>query len=237
MDLARAHANLKRLHELPAASYESTREMALAYLRAGCEMFGFRAGAIRGNDPIVYDPEGVLELPDVQLEARSLNGHGQVIFAGPRVSGEDSEILDLLVADLSRELSRLTVLGRLSFEARHDQLTGLPNRFHFMNLFETALQRARHGSEVLALLFLDLDRFKQVNDTLGHAIGDRILQEVAARLKCLLPSARDVVARMAGDEFMVVLTGLPDRTEPCWPAPASSTNFGKPIGWTDTSCL
>lgn len=210
MDLERAHANLKRLHELPAASYESSAEMALAYLRAGCEMFGFRAGAIRGSEPVIYDPEGVLESKDVRLDTRSLNSHGQVVFAGAQVSNEDSAILDLLARDLSRELSRQTTLGRLEFEARHDQLTGLPNRFHFMNLFEVELKRARRGSETLALVFLDLDRFKQVNDTLGHAMGDRILREVAARLKGLVSATRDLVARMAGDEFIVVLTGLPD---------------------------
>jgi diguanylate cyclase (GGDEF)-like protein len=86
----------------------------------------------------------------------------------------------------------------------------LPNRFHFLNLLEIALKQARTHSGLLALLFIDLDRFKQVNDTLGHAMGDRILQHVGSRLKSLLVSAGDLAARIAGDEFMVVLTGLPD---------------------------
>ncbi len=210
MDLARVNEKLKRLHELPAATYQSATELALAYLRAGCEMFGFQAGAIRGGDPIVYDPGDILKLPDLRVHAAPLNGHGQVVFAGSQISEEDSELFAMMVQDLSRELNRQTTLNRLSFEARHDQLTGLPNRFHFMNLFETALKRAVRRSEILALLFLDLDRFKQVNDTLGHLIGDRILQQVGFRLKTLLPSTRDLAARMAGDEFMVVLTGLPD---------------------------
>jgi diguanylate cyclase (GGDEF)-like protein len=210
MDLARANSRLKRLHDLPATAYRSPADLALAYLRAGCEMFGFRAAALRGNETVVYDPEGVLGSQAVRLQTRPLNGHGQMVFAGPQLSDEDSEILDLMVQDLSRELVRYSTLTRLSFEAQHDHLTGLPNRFHFMALFETALNRARHRSEMLALLFIDLDRFKQVNDTLGHAMGDRILQQIGARLKSMLPTPRDLAARMAGDEFMVVLTDIRD---------------------------
>ena len=187
MDLARANARLKRLHDLPAAVYQSPSDLALAYLRAGCEMFGFHAAALRGDENVVYDPEGIFQAPAPRLQARSLNGHGQVVFAGPQLSAEDSEILDLMVRDLSRELLRQTTLTRLSFEAQHDHLTGLPNRLHFMGLFETALKRAHRRSEMLALLFIDLDRFKQVNDTLGHAMGDRLLQQIGSRLKSLLP--------------------------------------------------
>jgi diguanylate cyclase (GGDEF)-like protein len=210
MDLARANARLKRLHDLPAAVYQSPADLALSYLRAGCEMFGFHAAALRGTENVVYDPAGVFQTATPRLQTRSLNGHGQVVFAGPQLSAEDTEILDLMLRDLSRELLRQTTLTRLSFEAQHDHLTGLPNRFHFMDLFETALKRARRRSEILALLFIDLDRFKQVNDTLGHAMGDRLLQKIGSRLKSLLPSARDLAARMAGDEFMVVLTGMFD---------------------------
>jgi diguanylate cyclase (GGDEF)-like protein len=210
MDLARANARLKRLHDLPANAYRSSADLALAYLRAGCEMFGFHAAALRGDESVVYDPEGVFQAPTPRLQTRSLNGHGQVVFAGPQLSAEDTEMLDLMVRDLSRELLRQATLTRLSFEAQHDHLTGLPNRFHFMDLFETSLRHARRRREILALLFIDLDRFKQVNDTLGHAMGDRLLQQIGSRLKSLLPSSRDLAARMAGDEFMVVLTGMFD---------------------------
>jgi len=206
--------DLRRLHELPGASYESAAELGLAYLRAGCDMFGFRAGAIRGREAVVYDPEGILQpsapSADVPLHERSLNGSGQLVFAGATLSDEDSEVLELLVRDLCRELDRRTTVTRLAFEAQHDHLTGLPNRFHFLSLLEAALQRARRGSGLLGLLFLDLDRFKQVNDTLGHAMGDRILQQMASRLESLLISPRDLAARIAGDEFMMVLTGLRD---------------------------
>ena len=64
-------------------------------------------------------------------------------------------------------------LDRLCFQARHDSLTALPNRVYFMELLETKLVEARQSAGQLAVLFIDLDRFKQINDTLGHAIGDR----------------------------------------------------------------
>lgn len=210
MDLTRANANLMRLRKLSADTYATAAELGLAYLRAGCDMFAFRAAAIRGTEAVVYDPEGVLESSAPVVHTRPLNGHGQVVFAGSPISGDDGELLEMLVKDLSRELHRQTTMERLAFEARHDQLTGLPNRVHFLDLFEEALNRARGRFETLALLFVDLDRFKQVNDTLGHAMGDRILQQVALRLKALLPCGSDLAARMAGDEFMLVLTGLAD---------------------------
>jgi len=208
MDLARNNARWKRLHELPAAPYRSRRDLALAYLRAGCELFGFKAGAFDGAEPVEYDPDGILNSASAPLETRSLNGNGRVCFAGPCLSGEDSEILDIMVSDLSRELSRHSTLARLSFEAQHDPLTGLPNRLHFMDLFESALRQSARESEILALLFIDLDRFKQVNDTLGHAMGDVLLKQIGERLKALLSSTGDLAARMAGDEFMVLLTGM-----------------------------
>ena len=214
MDLARAHANLTRLHELPASSYENAAALGLAYLRAGCDMFGFRAGAIRGRENVEYDPDGILNSVDLCLHERSLNGYGQVVFAGAQLADEDSELLDLMARDLSRELSRHGTLQRLAFEARHDHLTGLPNRVHFMHLFEHALERAWRSSEMAALLFIDLDRFKQVNDTLGHAMGDRVLRQVAARLKPLIHAPRDLAARMGGDEFIALLTGFTDEAGP-----------------------
>ena len=173
-------------------------------------MFGFRAGVIHGRETIVYDPDGILRSPSQHLHTRSLNGQGQVVFAGAPLPEGDAEMLDMMANDLSRELYRHRTMTRLAFEAQHDYLTGLPNRSHFFDLLELALKQARSRSELLALLFLDLDRFKQVNDTLGHAMGDRILQQVAARLKSLLISPGDLAARIAGDEFMVVLTGLAD---------------------------
>jgi diguanylate cyclase (GGDEF)-like protein/PAS domain S-box-containing protein len=99
---------------------------------------------------------------------------------------------------------RMHAQERLQYLAYHDVLTELPNRALFMDRLEHALSRASRGLSRLALLFLDVDRFKVINDTLGHDVGDRLLQTVAQRLK---ESVREVdtVARVSGDEFAILL--------------------------------
>jgi diguanylate cyclase (GGDEF)-like protein/PAS domain S-box-containing protein len=92
-------------------------------------------------------------------------------------------------------------------QAYHDGLTGLPNRLLFADRFAQTLDHARRGHQSLAMLFLDLDRFKNINDTLGHAVGDRLLQAVTGRLSASV-RAGDTVARFGGDEFMVLLSGI-----------------------------
>lgn len=96
---------------------------------------------------------------------------------------------------------------RIHYIAHHDALTKLPNRLNLQGRLEQALASARRGKERLAVLFVDLDRFKVINDTLGHHIGDDLLMEVADRLRQSVRDS-DVVARLGGDEFVVVLTGL-----------------------------
>jgi len=102
--------------------------------------------------------------------------------------------------DHQRKISRL---------ARRDTLTGLPNRLHLQKLLPRLLARATRERTRLALLNLDLDHFKHVNDSLGHGIGDRLLAAVARRLRASV-AAHDLVVRMGGDEFVVVATQLPD---------------------------
>ena len=91
--------------------------------------------------------------------------------------------------------------------AMHDVLTGLLNRFAFQQLSQLMLHTAARRKEKVAMLFMDLDKFKEVNDTLGHDIGDELLKEVAHRL-CASVRECDIVARLGGDEFVVVLTGV-----------------------------
>ncbi len=94
----------------------------------------------------------------------------------------------------------------------HDPLTGLPNRVLFRTRVEEALGRARHTGAVVLVMVLDLDRFKDVNDTLGHGRGDALLQAIAERLQTALRGA-DVVARLGGDEFGVVVTASPSQSK------------------------
>ena len=96
---------------------------------------------------------------------------------------------------------------KIKYQAEHDPLTGLPNRALFYDRLAMNLARARRNREMLAVLFLDLDNFKHTNDTLGHAMGDLLLKEVAARLKSCLRT-EDTVARVGGDEFLIILPEL-----------------------------
>jgi len=98
---------------------------------------------------------------------------------------------------------------RLGQLANHDQLTGLPNRHYLSRYLPDAIESAKASGEVMAVVFLDLDRFKHINDTYGHETGDKFLQVVAARLQQNVRDA-DVVIRMGGDEFVVVLRNLPE---------------------------
>ncbi|MFZ0803249.1 MAG: EAL domain-containing protein [Terriglobales bacterium] len=96
---------------------------------------------------------------------------------------------------------------RVQFLAYYDALTGLPNRSLLRDRLEKALAGARRQKCRVALLFVDLDRFKAINDSLGHSVGDLLLQEVAGRLKGWAREL-DTVARLSGDEFLIVLTGV-----------------------------
>jgi diguanylate cyclase (GGDEF)-like protein/PAS domain S-box-containing protein len=101
---------------------------------------------------------------------------------------------------------------RLSFLAQYDVLTGLPNRALFYDRLKQAVGRARREQTMLGLMFLDLDRFKQINDTLGHAAGDRVLKVVAERLQGFLREV-DTIARLGGDEFTVIIEGVSQREQ------------------------
>lgn len=102
---------------------------------------------------------------------------------------------------------RMEAQDRLHYLAHHDALTGLPNRELFQDRVDQVITRRQWHDRKIAILFLDLDRFKVINDTLGHDIGDRVLQEMSNRLSNLIREG-DTVARMGGDEFAIILSDL-----------------------------
>jgi diguanylate cyclase (GGDEF)-like protein/PAS domain S-box-containing protein len=122
-----------------------------------------------------------------------------------RLPGEPATFIVHLVDITERRETE----ARLAHQALHDPLTGLPNRALLFDRLAQAVRSALRGGPGVTVLYLDLDDFKAINDTRGHAVGDRVLIEVANRLSRILRPA-DTVARLGGDEFAVVAGGLPE---------------------------
>ncbi len=120
-------------------------------------------------------------------------------------------LLRVFASRIGGELQRRRAEADIHRLAHFDQLTGLPNRRLFQDRLEQAVVHARRNGQYLALLFIDLDRFKHINDTLGHASGDLLLAEVAQRIQARLRRS-DTVARLGGDEFTVLLTDFADES-------------------------
>lgn len=126
---------------------------------------------------------------------------------GPRYCDADRELLQFVATQIATMVERKRAEQKLRFLAHHDALTGLTNRSLFYDRIEVALRSASRNGSRLALLYLDLNDFKRINDTLGHEMGDQVIKEVARRLEELTRKT-DTVGRMGGDEFTILLTDL-----------------------------
>jgi diguanylate cyclase (GGDEF)-like protein len=120
-----------------------------------------------------------------------------------------AENVSFALQNFDRADEKIRADQQIQYLATHDGLTGLPNRMMFNQLLEQSIKSARRNGCKCAVLFIDLDRFKVINDSLGHAVGDALLVEVAIRLRSCV-RASDVVARLGGDEFVVVLSEISD---------------------------
>jgi diguanylate cyclase (GGDEF)-like protein/PAS domain S-box-containing protein len=154
------------------------------------------------------------EIKSFKIEKRYLHKDGSPVWVGLTIASKrdrDGKCLyDIsIVEDIS---ARKRAEERIQYLASHDGLTGLPNRAMFSQLLSLATETARRYDRRFAVLFIDLDRFKVINDTLGHEAGDVLLREMGARLKeCL--RASDVVARLGGDEFVVLVQEVTDAAQ------------------------
>lgn len=126
-------------------------------------------------------------------------------------SARDQELLQFVSTQVATAIERKQMMARLQYLALYDPLTALPNRGLFHDRAKSALARACRNRQMFTLLYLDLDKFKQVNDAFGHTTGDLLLEKVARRLE-LCVRASDTVARFGGDEFVVLLEDI-ERTE------------------------
>jgi diguanylate cyclase (GGDEF)-like protein/PAS domain S-box-containing protein len=142
-------------------------------------------------------------------EFRMMRGDGNVIHVygrGHITRGDDKRAKRVCIV-LQDITARKEAEERTRFLADHDELTGLPNRNLFKQALNQALKRAERSNKMLSILFFDLDRFKNINDSLGHDAGDEVLRTVAERLNSCVRKV-DVVARFGGDEFAVLTEGL-----------------------------
>ena len=177
----------------------STREFFTA---AGVILAGYMAVV----NLVMWTKPGAISLP---LEAYRLITLALVLPCFAAVGGRISE-LRYRLRRINEELT--SALGMIQKMATHDALTTLPNRALFNEALVHAIGKARRNGQSLAVFFLDVDRFKNINDTMGHGVGDRVLQEVGTRLAASVRSS-DMIARLGGDEFVVLVEDFRDTAD------------------------
>ncbi|MBT9457342.1 MAG: diguanylate cyclase [Burkholderiaceae bacterium] len=194
------------------------RSNLLTVNRAFTAITGFEAAEVLGRNPSLLRSQfhddaffqklwaALAETGRWQGEILNRRKNGEVFPAWESISAvrDASGLVTHYVAVLSDITPLKRAEERLSHLAHHDPLTGLPNRLMFSSSLQHSVARARRHQQKVALLFIDLDRFKIVNDALGHAAGDELLKEIGQRLKRIV-RAEDLVTRLGGDEFTVAL--------------------------------
>ncbi|HYM41692.1 MAG TPA: EAL domain-containing protein [Steroidobacteraceae bacterium] len=182
---------------------------------AACKLLGFAEEELLGkNIPAILDERerAAFELVQAAQETRETvvrTRVGQTIpvsLTGSRIDSDDPQFQgNIFVARNITERKRAE--RRIRYLARYDALTKIPNRMQFYHVLQQTIARALRAGQVVAVLYLDMDRFKEVNDTFGHHAGDRVLEVLAERLARSVPK-ETVVGRLAGDEFALFVDGL-----------------------------
>ncbi len=187
---------------------------------SACELVGYRFDEMVGHPVLSFVAEDArAKVAEVMSQSRELRYEAAALHKdGTRIP------VEIIVRTMERDGQRLRmaivrdIRDRLASEARiqhlahHDALTGLLNRVAFMERMSARLRHAERTGEMLALLFIDLDNFKRVNDSLGHLEGDQMLMTVSERLVGALRES-DLVGRFGGDEFVVLLSDLASRAD------------------------
>ncbi|EKT4467932.1 sensor domain-containing diguanylate cyclase [Pseudomonas sp. p1(2021b)] len=194
------------------------RDNQIVFVSDACQaLLGYRPEELVGTPITQYMHPDDLAATRASI-IRIMNGHPHIDFRNRYIRKDGAIVHILWAASWSEEVGARIGVARnvtalthaeeeLRFLAHHDPLTKLTNRSVFNVRLDAALRAARRHGSTLALLFLDIDDFKGINDVHGHATGDRVLCEVARRLEGCVRET-DTVARMGGDEFTVLLTDL-----------------------------
>ena len=206
------------------------------------EQTGYQLSEILGKDPkILASDQTTLKTYDEMWQALRTKSFWQGELWDRKKDGsvypkwisisairdKQGEVL-FYIASFSDISERKDAEARIEHLAHHDILTGLNNRFSLENLLEQAIHNAERHKTQLAVLFMDLDRFKNINDTLGHFAGDKLLIAVAQRLTANVRDS-DIVARLGGDEFVVVLNELKDSSFAAVTAQKIIKSIGQPF--------
>ncbi|MFA9440400.1 EAL domain-containing protein [Uliginosibacterium sp. sgz301328] len=200
----------------------------LSVNRAFTDLTGYEPAQVLGNTPVLLAATSAndsAQYDDIWLRAAQAGAWQGETWQRRRDGSEFLEWLSVsavydprgqithFVAVFSDITERKASEARIAYLAHHDPLTELPNRTLFQDRLEQALARAERHHQRVALLFLDLDRFKTINDSLGHLAGDRLLQAVSGRLKDCVRTT-DTICRQGGDEFIIVLADVGDPETP-----------------------
>ena len=183
---------------------------------SACKLLGLTEAEIIGKSiraMLAESERAGFDLEQASRETRETivgTRQGQTIpvaLTGSQIASDDPQFQgSIFVARNITERKRNE--RRIRYLARYDALTRVPNRMQFQHLLQQAIARALRSGQAVALLYLDMDRFKEVNDTFGHGAGDRVLEVLAERLGRALPQGT-IVGRLAGDEFALFIEGLP----------------------------
>ncbi len=187
---------------------------------AACKLLGFAEEELIGRGiPAIFEERerAGFDLRQAAQETRETvvrTRAGQTIpvsFTGSVIASDDPQFQGSIF--VARNITdRKRAERRIRYLARYDALTKIPNRMQFYHLLQQAIARALRSGQIVAVLYLDMDHFKEVNDTFGHGAGDRVLEVLAERLARAVPK-ETVVGRLAGDEFALCVDGLPAETD------------------------
>lgn len=226
---------LELLHRLSTTNHAQIDTLLGDYLASGSEIFGVDHGAITSVSGETMKPFGsggsdshAAEVARAK-QTLSLSAAGFFYIGTPIVINDSvfgvigfwsgdrlqpahphpqaREVIEMMAKSIAAAIHQRELTDQLAHQANHDALTRLPNRLMLQRELDKALKRASIRDEPLAVVFIDLDRFKQINDTLGHEAGDKVLEQIAQRLQERIHPG-DTLARMGGDEFTAILTGI-----------------------------
>ncbi len=230
------------MQNLPAGAYIKDEKGTFVFANDYLNKFFGKESLVDANYKEIFPEENLPSLQESDEKTRSLGactveeklqdskGTEKYFQTHKFVINKDNkQYIGGIYSDITNQKRTETKLNIL---AHYDLLTNLPNRMMFQDSLKNMISKANRNQSKVALMFIDLDNFKMINDTLGHDYGDLVLQEVAMRLKKIL-RAEDVVSRLGGDEFTVILDDIKDTTYPSVVAQKIIDSLSLPIKLKD----